>query len=239
MTEGFDPKSLITTVFVPSAIFGIGQGAGAPVVALLARELGASVPVAGVVVALVALGAVIGDLPAGSIVARLGERRAILAGTALGTVGVLVSLTAWTPAVLAAGAVLTGFANAVWGLARQSYLAEAVPIERRARAMAAFATMWRLGFFLGPFAVGAVATLSLAAGALTVGGLALLGAACMFRFVPRYSPWPRRTLEQVAPAEPALHNITSTLGHVCVSDCSSPKVGDWTSSASTPPTSGR
>lgn len=441
MTEGFDPKSLITAVFVPSAIFGIGQGAGAPVVALLARELGASVPVAGVVVALVALGAVIGDLPAGSIVARLGERRAILAGTALGTVGVLVSLTAWTPAVLAAGAVLTGFANAVWGLARQSYLAEAVPIERRARAMAAFATMWRLGFFLGPFlgagvihlvgvrgglavqavgvvlsgvlmarapdlgrrtdagtgerthtslgtilrrhrrllgtlgvgsllmgaarasreavlplwashigldaatvsivfgiggavdllcsypagqlmdrygrravavpsllvigvaflilpvaddlaslaavavvlgignglgngvimtlgadtappatraeflaawrlthdtgmfvgpfAVGAVATLSLAAGALTVGGLALLGAACMFRFVPRYSPWPRRTLEQVAPAEPALHNITSTLGHVCVSDCSSPKVGDWTSSASTPPTSGR
>lgn len=139
MTEGFDPKSLITTVFVPSAIFGIGQGAGAPVVALLARDLGASVPLAGVIVALVALGAVIGDLPAGSIVARLGERRAIIAGTALGTVGVLVSLTAWTPAVLAAGAVLTGFANAVWGLARQSYLAEAVPIERRARAMAAFA----------------------------------------------------------------------------------------------------
>ena len=77
------------------------------------------------------------------------------------------------------------------------------------------------------------------AGTLTVGGPALLGVACMFRFVPRYSPWPRRTLEQVAPAEPALHNVTSTLGHVCVSDCSSPKVGDWTLSASTPPTSGR
>lgn len=144
-------KPLVTTVFVPSAIFGIGQGAGAPVVALLARELGASVPVAGLIVALVALGAVIGDLPAGSIVARLGERRAIIAGTTLGTVGVLTSVTAWNPAVLAVGALLTGFANAVWGLARQSYLAEAVPIERRARAMAAFATMWRLGFFVGPF----------------------------------------------------------------------------------------
>ncbi|MBS9373736.1 MFS transporter [Rhodococcus sp. B50] len=451
MRAGFDPKPLITTVFVPSAIFGIGQGAGAPVLALLARELGASVPVAGVIVALVALGAVIGDLPAGSIVARLGERRAIIAGTALGTVGVLVSVTAWTAAVLAVGALLTGFANAVWGLARQSYLAEAVPIERRARAMAAFATMWRLGFFLGPFlgagvihfvgvrgglavqvvgvvlsgvlmarapdtgrragsgtagpgahvslgtilrrhrrllgtlgagsllmgaarasreavlplwashigldaatvsivfgiggavdmlcsypagqlmdrfgrravavpsllvigtaflilpvaddlaslaavavvlgignglgngvimtlgadtappatraeflaawrlthdtgmfagpfAVGAVATVSLAAGALTVGGLALLGAACMFRFVPRYSPWPRRTLEPVAPAEPAPpaapaepapNTVTSTLGPACASDCSSPRAGDWTSSASIPPTSGR
>jgi MFS family permease len=144
-------RTLTTTVFVPSAVFGIGQGAGAPVIALLARDLGAPLSVAGLIVALVALGSVLGDLPAGTIVAKLGERRAVIMGSTLGAGGVLVSLVAWSPWVLAVGALFTGFANAVWGLARQSYLAEAVPIGARARAMALFATMWRLGFFIGPF----------------------------------------------------------------------------------------
>ncbi|MGW0043542.1 MFS transporter [Rhodococcus sp. NPDC003348] len=156
MKPGHHLRPLITTVFVPSAIFGIGQGAGAPVIALLARDLGASVPVAGLIVALVGLGAVLGDLPAGRLVATFGERRAIIGGSALGALGVLLSLCAWNPAALAVGAVLTGFASAVWGLARQSYLAEVVPDEMRARAMATFALMWRLGFFVGPFLGAAV-----------------------------------------------------------------------------------
>lgn len=156
MKPGHNLRPLVTTVFVPSAIFGIGQGAGAPVIALLARDLGASVPVAGLIVALVGLGAVLGDLPAGRIVATFGERRAIIGGSTLGAVGVLLSLCSWTPAALAVGALLTGFSSAVWGLARQSYLAEVVPIEMRARAMATFALMWRLGFFVGPFLGAAV-----------------------------------------------------------------------------------
>ncbi|WP_040792494.1 MFS transporter [Nocardia paucivorans] len=151
-------RPLVLTVFVPSAVFGIGQGAGAPVIALIARDLGASVGVAGAIVALVGLGAVLGDLPAGRVVARFGERRAIVAGSTLGALGVGLSLVAWTPPVLAAGAVLTGLSNAVWGLARQSYLAEVVPPQMRARAMATFALMWRLGFLIGPF-LGALAIL--------------------------------------------------------------------------------
>jgi hypothetical protein len=41
MTTRATLKPLVTTVFVPSAVFGIGQGAGAPVIALIARDLGA------------------------------------------------------------------------------------------------------------------------------------------------------------------------------------------------------
>lgn len=145
-------RPLLPTVFVPSAVFGIGQGAGSPVIALTARDLGASVGTAGLIVALVGLGAVLGDLPAGRVVARFGERRSIIAGSLIGTFGVLLSLVAWTPVVLALGALLTGVSNAVWGLARQSYLADVVPVEMRARAMATFALMWRLGFLIGPFA---------------------------------------------------------------------------------------
>ena len=53
-------RSLATTVFVPSAVLGMGQGAGAPIIALVARDLGASVGVAGVMVGLVGLGSVFG-----------------------------------------------------------------------------------------------------------------------------------------------------------------------------------
>jgi MFS family permease len=162
MTTRATLKPLVTTVFVPSAVFGIGQGAGAPVIALIARDLGASVGAAGLIVALVGLGSVLGDLPAGRVVARFGERRSIAVGSSVGALGVALSLVAWTPAVLALGAVLTGFATAVGGLARQSYLAEVVPIEMRARAMATFALMWRLGFFIGPF-IGALVILAIGA----------------------------------------------------------------------------
>ncbi|MDF3337843.1 MFS transporter [Mycolicibacterium septicum] len=162
MSEGVPLRSLAATVFLPSAIFGIGQGAGAPVIALIARDLGASVGLAGFIVALVGLGAVFGDLPAGRMVARFGERRSIIVGSSLGTAGVLLSLVAWNPVVLGVGVLLTGFSSAVWGLARQSYLAEAVGVERRARAMAMFAMTWRLGYFVGPL-IGAAVILAVGA----------------------------------------------------------------------------
>ncbi|EME23042.1 MFS transporter [Rhodococcus triatomae] len=151
MTRSPSPlRPFVGTVFVPAAIFGIGQGAGAPVIALVAHDMGASLAVSGLIVAAVGLGAVIGDLPAGRLVAVFGERRSIIGGSLLGAAGVLVALLSTTPWMLAVGAVMTGLANAVWGLARQSYLAEAVPLHARARAMSAFAAMWRLGFFIGP-----------------------------------------------------------------------------------------
>ena len=160
MTERTEPepglRPFFLSLFVPSAIFGLGTGAGAPMMALLARELGASVPVAGLIVALVAFGAVLGDLPSGTVVARFGERRAIVLGSALGVTGVLVSLSAPPPAVLAVGATLTGFANAEWGLARQSYLAGALPLHMRARGISANAAMSRADVFVGPY-IGAAA----------------------------------------------------------------------------------
>lgn len=144
-------RTLLVTVYVPAAMFGLGQGAAAPVIALTARDLGASLGMAGLVVALAGLGTIIGDLPAGRLVVRLGERGAILLGSAVGAVGVALCLVAPTLWLLGVGVVLTGLANAVWGLARQSYLTEVIPVMRRARAMSTLAGMMRLGFFLGPF----------------------------------------------------------------------------------------
>jgi MFS family permease len=156
MAEARPLRRLVVPVFLPAAVFGVGQGASAPVVALQARELGASVGVAGLIVAVLGLGQVLGDLPAGRIIARIGERNAVLLGTAVGAVGVALCLVAWTPALLGVGVGLFGVASAVWGLARQSYVIDTVPPALRARALSAMAGLMRLGFLLGPFLGAAV-----------------------------------------------------------------------------------
>ncbi|WP_072804192.1 MFS transporter [Rhodococcoides yunnanense] len=143
-------RSLGSTVYVPAAIYGIGTGAAAPVLTLRALELGASVALAGLTVALVGLGQVVGDLRAGQVVARLGERRSVILASSIATAGALLCIVASTVLWLCGGILLVGLANSVWGLARQNYLSLAVPFEWRARAMSLFGGTMRLGFFVGP-----------------------------------------------------------------------------------------
>ncbi|WP_328329461.1 MFS transporter [Kribbella sp. NBC_00382] len=149
-----DPVSLwkiAPSIYLPALLYGIGSGAIAPVVALSARGLGASIAVASLVVAAAGVGQVIGDIPAGALTARIGERRAMLAATVLvsaALVACLVVPNVWGLA-LAIGA--TGLAAAVWGLARQAYLSEAVPLQLRARALSTLGGVQRIGSFIGPF----------------------------------------------------------------------------------------
>ncbi|MFI5730426.1 MFS transporter [Kribbella sp. NPDC051587] len=144
------------SVYLPALLYGIGQGAIAPVIAVSATHLGASPAVAGVVVAAAGLGQVIGDIPAGALVMRIGERRAMLGATVLVSLALVACLLAPTVWGLAIAIGVTGLAGSVWGLARQAYLSEAVPIELRARALSTLGGVQRIGSFIGPF-LGALA----------------------------------------------------------------------------------
>jgi MFS family permease len=137
-------------------LFGIGQGAIMPAIPFSARDLGASLAVAGSVVAVLGIGSLVGTVPAGQLVARVGEKRAMLlaAGVSMGA-SVLCILASTVP-VLFAGVAIIGLANAVFGLARHAYLTEAAPLHLRARALSTLAGMHRVGVFAGPF-LGAVA----------------------------------------------------------------------------------
>ncbi|TCJ93308.1 putative MFS family arabinose efflux permease [Nocardia alba] len=138
-------------VFVPSAIYGIGSGAAAPMLPLRALELGASVGTAGVVVAMMGFGLILGDLPAGWLVARTGERKAIALGSFSCAFGLLVAILAPNIAVFAVGLLINGASGAVWGLARQTYIVAVVPSADRGRAFSTLAGWMRFGFFAGPF----------------------------------------------------------------------------------------
>jgi MFS family permease len=201
-------------VLLPAAVFGVGQGAAVPVVALQARELGASVGVAGLVVALLGLGQVLGDLPAGRIVARIGERAAVLIGSAVGAVGVALSLLSWSPVVLGIGVGLFGVASAVWGLARQAYIIETVPLAQRARTLSAMAGLSRLGTLLGPFLGAGVVHLMGPRGGFLVQLVAVLVAAALMAAMPgvaadRGATGPTRTLRAVLAEH---HRVLRTLG---------------------------
>lgn len=149
-------RSLTWTVFMPMVVYGVGSGAAAPMYALRALDLGASAGLAGVIVALSGLGMVLTDLPAGRVVARIGERGALAVGSVLGAVGVFAAIVAPNVGVLALGMLLGGAAGAVWGLARQTYLVAVVPAGDLGRAMSTLAGSMRLGFFCGPFLGAAV-----------------------------------------------------------------------------------
>jgi MFS family permease len=177
-------RALAVPVLLPAAVFGVGQGAAIPVVALQARELGASIGVAGLIVAVLGLGQVLGDLPAGRIVARIGERSAVLLGSAVGAVGVTLSLLSWSPIVLGIGVGLFGISSAVWGLARQAYIIETVPAAQRARALSAMAGLTRLGSLVGPFLGAGVALLLGPRGGFLVQLVAVIVAGALMAAMP-------------------------------------------------------
>ena len=129
----------------------IGQGATLPLVALSARDLGASVGVAAFVVALIGIGQLLGDLPAGALAARIGEQKALVAACAVDALALTGAFLARSLWLLALAIFVTGLAGAVFSLARQAYLTETVPVRMRARALSTLGGTFRVGLFVGPF----------------------------------------------------------------------------------------
>lgn len=150
MAESIQWRKVALAAYAPTLLVSIGYGAVLPLVALSARAMGASIGMAALVVGLHGLGQLVGDLPAGSIAARVGEKRALVGAAVIEAGAQLVAWRATQLWVLAAAVFVIGLTGAVFGLARQAYLTEAVPLRQRARALSTLGGMLRVGFFIGP-----------------------------------------------------------------------------------------
>jgi MFS family permease len=102
------------------------------------------------------VGELIGDLPAGWLVARIGERASMIGASALAVLGVLIALLSPTLPALGIGILLVGLATAVFGLARHAFLTSYVPERVRARALSTLAGVFRGGWAIGPFIAAAL-----------------------------------------------------------------------------------
>lgn len=147
-------RSIAVPAYGPSLLNGAAVGAVTPVAALRASELGASIGEAAFVVALLGIGQLLGALPSGALVARVGERRALIGAGALDVVALLVAGWAGSLWLMGLALLASGLASATFFLARQGFMIDLLPPQRLARGMSLLGGAMRAGLLLGP-AVGA------------------------------------------------------------------------------------
>ncbi|WP_299168900.1 MFS transporter [uncultured Arthrobacter sp.] len=182
--EPFNLRKIAVGAYGPSLLYGAATGSIVPVIVLSATELGADVATAALILTLTGIGSLVTNVPATLITSRFGERWALVVASLWCSAAMILALSATNLAVFAAAIFMVGMAGAVFGLARQSYLTEAVPIHFRARALSTLGGVTRIGVFLGPFA-GALAMSFLGLdGAYWVGAAATVLAAVLSFQVP-------------------------------------------------------
>ncbi|MEZ5190559.1 MAG: MFS transporter [Schumannella sp.] len=144
-------RAVVLVALLPSLLFSIGEGAVIPVLPAIAGNLGASIAVAGLIGAALLVGQLLGDIPSGVVVARIGERAAMTGAAVLTVVAAIGCLLAPHPLVLGAGILVIGLGAAVFSLARHALLTTYVPLSHRARALSTLGGAHRLGLLIGPF----------------------------------------------------------------------------------------
>jgi len=183
----FSLRKIAVPAFGPSLLYGMGQGAILPVIALSARELGASIPVSGLIAALVGIGSLVNNIPASLLASRYGERRAMMGAAVFSMIALALCALATHVWLLALGVTMVGMASSVFLLARQAYLTDAVPVSMRARAMSTLGGTTRIGMFAGPFAGAAAIHLLGLSGAYWVALFAMMGAGIIAYAFPEMS----------------------------------------------------
>ena len=186
--QNFSLRSIAIPAFGPALLFCMGEGAVLPVIALSARDLGASVAVSALIVTLIGLGSWLFNIPASIITIRFGERWAIVGAGAAGALA--LGAAAFAPRLdqgiwlLAAAMTVVGMSSSVFNLARQKYLTEAVPVMFRARALSTLGGVTRIGIFIGPFIGAGVMQFAGISGAYWVGFAGMMAAAALSLTIP-------------------------------------------------------
>ncbi len=154
MTSGADQEFRFRDIWLvaygPSIVSAIGHGAIMPVLALRARDLGADVSTAAFIVALTGVGMLLASLPAGALVARIGERRALVAAGFVDAGAMAFAALTDSVLGLAVGVLLSGVCWTMFLIARQGFMIDVVPVTHRARAMSLLGGSYRIGVLVGP-----------------------------------------------------------------------------------------
>lgn len=157
--DAFRWRPILVPAYGPTALASLGAGALVPIVPLTATAEGAGIGLAALIVTMAALGQLVGDLPAGAIAGRLGERKALILAGLVDAASMVLAYLSSSLFVLGLAIFISGLAGSVFNLARHAWMTVAIPIRYRARALSSLGGVTRIGAFLGPFA--AAATVSI------------------------------------------------------------------------------
>ena len=177
-------RELIRAVYLPTVVLALAEGMLVPVLPLYVAELGAGFALVGLALAAEAIGMLLGDVPAGSLLRRFDRKAVMLAGVALVGVSVAFVPLFGTVAAVIALRLVAGLGAAMWGLSRHAYLTESVRASARGRSIAAFGGAQRIGMLIGPALGGVVAaSFGFAATFVLFGVVAALAFALCWRFL--------------------------------------------------------
>ncbi|TQL53245.1 MFS transporter [Subtercola boreus] len=147
----FRIRSVAASALIPALLFAIGEGAIIPIIPAVAGNLGAGLALAGFIAGMTMIGELVGDIPSGWVVSRIGERRSMIYAAVLSIVAIILCLVAREPLLFGIGIFLLGLSAAIFALARHAFMTSYVPVAYRARALSTLGGTFRAGWFIGPF----------------------------------------------------------------------------------------
>ena len=201
-------RGLVPSVYAPSLLEFVGLAALMPVIPLLARDLGFSVPQAAALSTIFGITSFLGPIPAGRLISRIGARAALVSTGCLLVASNLLAFVLIAPALGGDGDLLhritlvvlllvMASSTQVWQLGRQSYLGTALPAAMRARGMTLFGGVIRVGEVIGPLMGALVMAAGSMAGVFVLFALtAAAGTVMVAVFLPPGESRPERTVRR-------------------------------------------
>lgn len=138
---------MILPIYIPAFLLATGGGIVSPTLSIYVKSFELSYTLTTVVLAV----GVLGNIPAGVLVERLGRKSSMLLGLVMIGVSTVAMGTATSFFQLIGAQLVGGVGNALWMLARHAYMTDVIPIGNRGRAIALFGGVNRMGTFAGQF----------------------------------------------------------------------------------------
>lgn len=146
-TKNLSRTSLIFPIYLPALLLSTGAGIISPTLPIYIKSFELTYTITTVVIAI----GVIGNIPAGILVERIGRRQAMLLGLVMIGISTIGMGVARNLNYLIGAQLIGGVGNALWMLSRHAYMAEMIPLAKRGRSIALFGGVNRIGSFIGKF----------------------------------------------------------------------------------------
>lgn len=183
--DTFSLRKGALVVYLPTVLFTLAESAILPIIPSIVADTGAPLAVAGLVASMFTLGIVAGDVPAGWLVSRIGERYSMMWSSLVALMAVGLAAFARDPWTLAAGILFLGLTTSVFALARHALLTTYVPLSHRARALSLLGGMFRFGAVIGPLmSAGLIAHFGTPHAAFWLTGIGTLATIVTVYFLP-------------------------------------------------------
>ena len=138
---------MILPIYIPAFLLATGMGIISPTLSIYVKSFELSYTLTTVVLAV----GVLGNIPAGILVERIGRKSSMLLGLVMIGLSTVGMGTATSFFQLIGAQLVGGIGNALWMLSRHAFMTDVIPIANRGRAIALFGGVNRMGTFAGQF----------------------------------------------------------------------------------------